>query len=216
MKPLIRFKTATQFVLDDRPDSSIKRTSQQKIVFSIIALVFWLALCANAQAPPGALWYNGDLYDLAQDNQINTGTDNIIFYPITQIYDDFTVPPPFGWNITEVFSDNLLYNGGNGAAIVGAVWEIRQGVSAGNPGEWRVHGLNAFLPPGTYHLNVTPIVSGLYSAAGNSFTTGTDCVGTPCGNNGNAFNNAPNVAYWQPVDGDFAMGLVGNSNNNPQ
>jgi hypothetical protein len=219
MKPLIKFKT-----------------------LQYIALVVWFALRANGQAPPGTLWYNGDLNGGASDNQI--GDDNFCEGPpISQIYDDFTVPPPFGWNVTEVFSDNIL---GFSGYIIGAVWEIRQGVSTGNPGvliasgftltpvatatgrfsqfacfespfEYRVEvqGLNVSLSPGTYHLNVTPIMGGV-PTTGNSVTTGTNCVGTPCGNNGNAFQNLPNGPHWTPVNGDFAMGLVGNSNNNPQ
>jgi hypothetical protein len=78
-----------------------------------------------------------------------------------------------------------------------------------------VQGLNFFLSPGTYHLNVTPILNGR-GFTYNSNTTGTDCVGTPCGNNRNAFQNVPNSVYWQPASGDFSMGLVGNLNNNPQ
>lgn len=231
---------------------SIKKTSSQKVALSIIAFLVWLALSANGQAPPGALWYNGD-FDDGNGSEFNEIVSNPYFGPpVSQIYDDVTVPPPFGWNVTEVFSDNLACGGvdcDGSTTVVGAVWEIRQGVSAGNPGvqivqgftvtpvvtatgrsgpfifsnlivpEYRVEvqGLNVFLSPGTYHLNVTPILSsGSSGAAGNSITTGTDCVGTPCGNNGNAFQNVPNGAYWQPVSGDFAMGVVGNSNNNPQ
>jgi len=78
-----------------------------------------------------------------------------------------------------------------------------------------VQGLNVFLSPGTYHLNVTPILNGR-GVTYNSITTGSDCVGTPCGNNGNAFYNLPNGPHWTPVNGDFAMGVVGSLNNNPQ
>jgi hypothetical protein len=177
MKPPIKFKTTTQFVLDDRANSSIKRTSQQKIVSSIIALVVWLGLSANGQAPPGALWYNGDMNGSPDGiglwNQIAFGSS---VGPVpSQIYDDFTVTSPFGWNVTDVFSDNIVDTWD--ASIVGAVWEIRQGLSAGNPGnliasgftltptvtgtgrsqesfgEFRVTvtGLNLFLSPGQYY-----------------------------------------------------------------
>jgi hypothetical protein len=226
MKPSIKLKTATVPLL---------------VAFAL-PLVVSLALSASAQPPPGALWYNGDFTggDGSQDNQIKSDPNDC--GPMSQIYDDFTVPPPFFWSVAEVFSDNILWDFcSQPAAIVGAVWEIRQGVSAGNPGvqivsgftvtpvltatgrnwgehgtEYRVEvqGLNVFLSPGTYHLNVTPILNG--GATLNSITTGTDCVGTPCGNNGNAFVNVPNGDYWLPVSGDFAMGVVGNSNNNPQ
>jgi hypothetical protein len=225
MKTSTKFKTATLPLL---------------ITFTVACFAF--APVANGQAPPGALWYNGD-WTTGNGNQPNwIGTcTGFCDFPMSQIYDDFTVPPPFGWNVTEVFSDNL-WDCLLGQSVIGAVWEIRQGVSAGNPGvliasgftvtpvvtatgrasscdfhEYRVEvqGLNFFLSPGTYHLNVTPIQNAGESAF-NSNTTGADCVGTPCGNNGNAFQNVPNGAYWQPVNGDFAMGLVGNSNNNPQ
>ena len=230
MKPSIKFKTATVPLL---------------IAFAL-ALVVSVVPNASAQAPPGALWYNGDFTGDGTDSQSNLIGGCDYFDPSIQIYDDFTVPPPFAWIVTEVFSDNLLADCGDYPAIIGAVWEIRQGVSAGNPGvqiaqgftvtpvltatgrswnpapgnvqvEYRVEvqGLNVFLSPGTYHLNVTPILNG-HGFTKNSNTAGTDCVGTPCGNNGNAFQNVPNGAYWTPVNGDFAMGVVGSLNNNPQ
>jgi hypothetical protein len=224
MKPSIKCKTVTLPLL---------------IAFAL-PFVVSLAPSASAQAPPGALWYNGDFTGDGTGSQTNEiGPSHCNSGPTSQIYDDFTVPPPFGWNVTEVFSD-LLFDC-DFVSITGAVWEIRKGVSAGNPGvlvasgftvtpvvtatgrswdvddEYRVEvqGLNVFLSPGAYHLNVTPILNG----GGNSYesnTTGTDCVGTPCGNNGNAFQNIPNFPSYSPVVGDFAMGVVGNTNNNPQ
>ena len=226
MQPSIKFKTSTLPLL---------------IAFALPFLVS-LSPSASAQPPPGALWYNGDYADGGGNaNQIDG--DGCDFLPTAQTYDDFTVGP-FGWNVTEIFSDNFLDNFcySSGGVIIGAVWEIRQGVSTNNPGvqiaqgftvtpvvtatgrscgtycvedRVEVQGLNFFLSPGTYHLNVTPILNGK-AAASNSITTGTDCVGTPCGNNGNAFENVPNAAYWVPVNGDFAMGIVGTVNNNPQ
>jgi hypothetical protein len=259
MKPLIKFKTLQN-----------------------IALVVSLALSASAQAgeatppvaegqskdagpsypisnqpPPGTLWYNGDLnvspFGIGLSNEIAFGYG---WGPVpAQIYDDFNVTWPFGWNVTAVFSDNLV-DTLDGNPIVGAAWEIRQGISAGNPGvliasgftltpsvtetgrgcpfgyycsaggtELRVMvtGLNLFLSPGQYWLNVTPIGnSNTDSNSQNSVTIGADCVGTPCGNNGNAFiNSASNV--WDPTTnygseyGDFAMGMVGNFvNGSPQ
>jgi hypothetical protein len=278
MKPPIKFKTTTQFVLGDRSNSSIKRTSQPKIVSSLIALVFWLALSANGQAPPGALWYNGDLdvNVVEQQNAMGFRYNQCVSESNSHIYDDFNVPAPFGWIVTDVFSDNLLeLFGSTLSTIDGVFWEIRQGVSDGNPGtlvasgatyinysviatgrskdccfcenpdvpvslvEYRVtaSGLNLFLAPGTYFLNVTPIGSEqcvfygpgfefteAVGASFNSGTNGANCVGTPCGNNNLAFINAPTDlgANWEPTTNldssshDFAMGVVGNSNNNPQ
>ena len=274
MKPPIKFKTTTQFVLGDRSNSSIKRTSQPKIVSSLIALVFWLTLSANGQAPPGALWYNGDLdvNVVEQQNAMGFGYSQCVAESNSHIYDDFNVPAP-GWVVTDVFSDNLLeLFGSTLSKIDGVFWEIRQGVSEGNPGtlvangatyinysvtstgrskgaycfnpivnvslvEYRVmaSGLNVFLAPGTYFLNVTPIGSEqcvfygsgfefteAVGAAFNSGTNGANCVGTPCGNNNFAFINAPDDlgANWEPttnLDGsshDFAMGVLGNPPSN--
>jgi hypothetical protein len=228
MKPLIKFKT-----------------------LQYIALLVWFALRANGQAPPGALWYNGDMNGSPDGsglpNQIGFGaSDECHLEDPSQIYDDFTVPGPFAWNVTEVFSDNIL---GPSTTISGAVWEIRQGVSTGNPGiviasgftltpnltptgrtgfmtcngvgdtenRVTVTGLNVFLLPGQYWLSVTLFGSGWGpvgfcctdgSFSDNSFTVGADCVGTPCGNDGNAFVKSPND-FWAPTTGDFAMGVVG-------
>jgi hypothetical protein len=182
MKRSIKFKTATLPLL---------------IAFAL-PFVVSLTPSASAQAPPGALWYNGDYADGAGSNANLIGGDGCTVASAVQTYDDFTVPQPFGWNITEVFSDNQLYNSCSFEeyAIIGALWEIRQGVSTGNPGvqiaqgftvtpvvtatgrikEYRVEvqGLNFFLSPGTYHLNVTPIVNGKAETF-NSIATGTKC-----------------------------------------
>jgi hypothetical protein len=83
----------------------------------------------------------------------------------------------------------------------------------GNP-----HRLNIFLPmlPSGQHdwLNVTPVGNG----KGRSFdstTSGTNCVGTPCGNDQNAFFNSTFFgAYFmstanEGVPGDFSNGVIG-------
>jgi hypothetical protein len=126
------------------------------------------------------------------------------------------------WNVTAVFSDNLLTAG---FVTTGADWEIRTGVSEGNAGaliasgttnspivsatgrcgfglcEYMVEvtGLNVFLPmlPAGLHywLNVTPVGNG----SGRSFnttTSGANCVGTPCGNDGNAFFNSTSFGSY--------------------
>jgi hypothetical protein len=189
---------------------------------------------AIAQAPPGSLWYNGD-WDFVNGlaNERNT--------LVTQaaVYDDFNVTAPLGWNVTAVFSDNLSYT-----VITAADWEIRTGVSEGNAGtlvasgttnspivtptgrggeirEYMVEatGLNLFLPmlPAGQHywLNVTPVGNG----TGRSYistTSGTHCVGTPCGNDMNAFFNSTyfgtdftsTANEGQPYD--YSMGVIGN------
>jgi hypothetical protein len=144
--------------------------------------------------------------------------------------------------VTAVFSDNLLIPS-LPITITGADWEIRSGVSEGNAGtliasgstdsplitatgrggeilEYMVEvtGLNVFLPmlPSGQHywLNVTPVGNG----AGRSFdatTSGAHCVGTPCGNDQDAFFNSTFFgAYFtstanenQPYD--YSMGVIG-------
>jgi hypothetical protein len=82
-----------------------------------------------------------------------------------------------------------------------------------------VTGLNVFLPmlPSGQHywLNVTPVgngTGGIY----NSTTSGLDCVGTPCGNDDNAFWNSTYFGVFfdhtsNHCDGcnDFSMGVIG-------
>ena len=176
------------------------------------------------------LWYNGDFNNInGLANEQNTLVEQ------ASVYDNFIVPSP-GWHVTGVFSDNLL-----NTTVTGANWEIRSGVSEGNGGtvvasgttatpvvtptgrsgfgftEFMVEitGLSVDLAPGTYWLNVTPIGDG----GGRSFdsdTSGTNCVGLPCGNDDNAFINSTTFGFvfhntssgdiGQP---DFSMGVNG-------
>src|SRR5262249_24755859 len=140
-----------------------------------------------------------------------------------------------GWTLTSVFSDNLANTN-----ITGATWEIRQGISEGNGGTLiasgstttplvtptgrsgfgftefmvEVTGLNVSLSPGTYWLNVT-VVGDLTGRSFDSTTSGANCVGTPCGNNLNAFFNSnffganftSTSNQGQPTD--FSMGVDG-------
>src|SRR5882724_3817321 len=109
MKPSIKFRTTTPSVL---------------ILFALGAF----GLSAMGQPPPGTLWYNGDLNGSPNGiglwNQIAFGSRGLGAPIPSQIYDDFNVTWPFGWNVTEVFSDNLVDT--LDGSIVGAVWEIRQ------------------------------------------------------------------------------------------
>jgi hypothetical protein len=214
---------------------------KNKYNFAARAALFVLALTAAfalnttaiAQAPPGGyggtLWYNGDF------NGIN-GLANERNTAVTQaaVYDDFNVTGP-GWNVTAVFSHNL-----ENTTVTAADWEIRSGVSEGNAGtlvasgttnsplvtltwchfgfcEYQVEvtALNVHLNPGTYWLNVTPVGNG----TGRSFdstTSGAHCVGTPCGNDQNAFFNSTFFGTYftstsnegQPFD--YSMGVIGN------
>jgi hypothetical protein len=204
----------------------------------VLALTAALALntTAIAQAPPGSLWYNGDWnFTGGLANERNTG--------VTQaaVYDDFDVTAPLGWHVTAVFSDDLT---DLGTVITGADWEIRTGVSEENAGtliasgttnsplvtptgrglqltEYMVEvtGLNVFLPmlpSGQYYwLNVTPVGNGT-GRSFNSKTSGTNCVGTPCGNDDNSFFNSTffganfdHASNWVGYPADFSDGVIG-------
>jgi hypothetical protein len=208
---------------------------------ALLALALTAALVLNttaiAQAPPGSLWYNGDYNGVnGLANERNT------FVSQAAVYDDFNVTAPLGWHVTALFSDNLMPFGQ--PPIVGADWEIRTGISEGNAGtlvasgttnspivtltgrsgfgftEYMVEvtGLNVLLPmlPSGQHywLNVTPVGSGS-GGSFNSTTSGTNCVGTPCGNDQNAFFNSTFFgAYFtstanEGVPGDFSNGVIG-------
>src|SRR5438552_5978403 len=208
-------------------ETAMKNKYNLTVRASLLALVLTAAFALNASAV--TLWYNGDF------NQVN-GLANERNTIVSQaaVYEDFNVTGA-GWNITSVFSDNLA-----NTVISGADWEIRTGISEGNAGTLvasgttsapvvtltgrsgfgyleymvQVNGLNITLAPGHYWLNVTPIDGGSGRSL-NSTTSGVNCVGTPCGNNDNAFFNSTyfgakfrntNNAYGQP---DFSMGVVG-------
>src|SRR5437773_3150973 len=186
----------------------------------------WLIRAQKSPRQPSGdvLWYNGDF----------NGVNGLANEPGSSIYDNFIVPSP-GWHVTSVFSDNL-----ENTPATRATWEIRSGVSEGNGGTLvasgmttmpvvtptgrsgfgftefmvEVTGLSVDLAPGTYWLNVTPI--GNCGRSFDSDTSGTNCVGLPCGNDDNAFINSTTFGYnfhntssgdiGQP---DFSMGVVG-------
>jgi hypothetical protein len=181
------------------------------------ALVLNTAVCA--QAPPGSLWYNGDFNGVGYHVNGHNTSD-----PPDAVHDDFNVTFP-GWELTAIFSDDLL-----STVVTGAIWEIRSGCSVGNTGtlvaagstntptvtptgrsgfgytEYMVEvtGLNLILAPGAYWLSVTPLGNG----TGHSFnttTSGANCVGTPCGNDGQSWFDSVG-----PFDTrDFSMGVIG-------
>jgi hypothetical protein len=212
--------------MKDKYCSLVRATLPALFVTAALVVVNSTAI---AQAPPGSLWYNGDFNDVnGLANERNT--------VVTQaaVYDDFNVTAP-GWNVTAVFSDNLSYT-----VITAADWEIRTGISEGNSGtlvasgttnspivtltgrggfgiqEYMVEvtGLNVFLPmlPSGQHywLNVTPVGNG----SGRSFistTSGMNCVGAPCGNDGNSFFNSTffGTYFAGPSNIDYSMGVIG-------
>jgi hypothetical protein len=217
---------------------------------AVLALTSSAAFAFNtsvrAQPPPAPLWYNGSgpyrsyrpppgaLHN-ERDTRIGSGQ-------FSSVYDNFNVTGG-GWNVTEVFSNNLVPLG---FVVTGATWEIRSGttllatggtlVASGTTAaphvighcdnyywDWceyeiKVTGLNVFLPvlPAGefYWLNVTPIGN----LTGHSYarqTSGRNCVGTPCGNDGDSFWNSNffNIK-WKPAailepQNDFSMGVNG-------
>jgi hypothetical protein len=202
----------------------------------VTAALALLNTTAIAQAPPGSLWYNGDSNGFY-------GLHNERSTPVNQaaVYDDFNITGGPVWDVTAVFSDNAIVQG----PITGADWEIRTGISEGNGGtlvasgtttspvvtptgridgglhEYMVEvtGLNVFLPmlPSGQHywLNVTPVSNGAPADSYNPTTSGTNCVGTPCGNDQNAFWNSTFFGVYftstanegQPYD--YSMGVIG-------
>jgi hypothetical protein len=197
-----------------------------------VAAAFVLNTTAIAQAPPRSLWYNGDYNAInALANERNTLVSQ------AAVYDDFRVTAPQGWRVTAVFSDNYLTT-----VVTGADWEIRTGVSEGNGGTLvasgttnspvvtliegcfqicvyrvKVIGLNIFLPmlPSGRHywLNVTPVGNGT-GRSFNATTSGLHAVGSPPGNNQNAFFNSTQFgAYFTSTSNesqpyDYSMGAI--------
>ena len=204
---------------------------------TLLALALTAAFALNtsvrAQALPGSLWYNGDLNHV--NGLANERDDSLGFGQYAHVFDDFKVTDSPGWHLTSLYSNNIMNYSTSTTAVE---WSIHQGITEGNPGTTvasgtstdfaitvhhvdefteytvRVLGLNINLAPGTYFLNVTPVGSG----QGRSFdsdTSGVGCIGTPCGNNGNAFfdsnffgaNYQSTAEQGQP--GDFSMGVIG-------
>ena len=205
---------------------------------ALLALALIAAFAFNtrmsAQALPGSIWYNGDRNHT--NGLANERDDTLGFGQYAHVFDDFNVTDSPGWHLTSLYSNNYMTMFYQTTAVE---WSIHQGITEGNPGTTvasgtstdfaitvhdtgdeiteytvRVLGLNINLAPGTYFLNVTPVGSG----GGRSFdsdTSGVGCIGTPCGNNGNAFfdsnffgaNYQSTAEQGQP--GDFSMGVIG-------
>jgi hypothetical protein len=172
------------------------------------------------------LWYNGDLNGFAVGNQTNPGDGTID----SSVYDNFNIARPA--RVTSVFSNNMVH--GSFAAL-GAKWEIRSGVSAGNGGtlvssgitttafSWTptgrvlqggvqreyslvVTGLNVSLSRGTYWLSVVPLGNG----AGGSLISGTsglNAIGFPKGGDNKSYTTSAFYTF-QSVAGNFSCGPI--------
>jgi hypothetical protein len=185
---------------------------------AVLALTSSAAFAFNtsvrAQPPPGPLWYNGDtdlLNGLSNERDTELGSGQF-----SSVYDNFNVTGG-GWNVTEVFSRNLVYFG---FVVRGATWEIRSGTTLVHTGGTLVASGTTVAPIVTViHCgNVTPI-SNLTGRSFDEETMGANCVGTPCGNDGNSFLNSNFFDIkWKPTasllrdrdpKSDFSMGVNG-------
>jgi hypothetical protein len=216
--------------------AQIRPANKAHAVRGAFYLIVLVATCATPFAlaqragTSSTLWYNGDfdgVNGLANERNTSLGVGQF-----ASVYDDFFVMDSGGWDVTAVFSDDL-----ENTNVTGATWEIRQSISPQNGGiliasgmtmtpvvtptgrsgfgftefQIEVTGLAVHLPfsANPYWLNVTPTGDG----TGRSFdstTSGANCVGTPCGNDGNAFLNASFGPPWQgPQPSDFSMGVNG-------
>jgi hypothetical protein len=174
----------------------------QKHLFVVATVVLVGAGLRGPEAHAATLWYNGDTD--GRDAFVNqTGA------PDGLVYDDFIVPIGDTYNITAVFSNDMMYNS---TAATTAHWEIRSGVSSGNGGTLLASGdgadtvtatgrtfnpgitldeytnqvaVNVILTAGTYWLAVAPDVSSQNSYI--STTSGANAVGSPPGNDGDSF-----------------------------
>jgi hypothetical protein len=176
----------------------------------------------------GSLWYNGNFDGVnGSPNEINPSVPGNSY-----TFTDFNVTDPGGWNVTGLYSNNLMESSFTATT---AAYEIRSGVSSGNAGtlvfsgtapatktltgrsgvgldEYTVliSGLNIHLDPGTYHLSVTPIGPGS-GRSYNSTTSGANAVGTPAGNNGNDFLRSVIFSsnYAPTTHPDHSNGVIG-------
>ena len=188
----------------------------------------------DSSPPPHPLWYNGDFDGVdGLSNEQDTFAQGY-----SHVYDDFNVTDELGWDVSSVYSNDLI-----STVVTGATWEIHQGITPGNGGTVVSQGMTTtplvlptgrsgfgyteytvsvpvtgvHLDPGSYYLNVTPIGSLDDGRSFDSTTSGANCAGTPCGNNDNSFFDSPlifGVVFGRASDQgsqfhDFSMGVIG-------
>lgn len=176
-------------------------------------LLALLGVASMGNIHADTLWSNGDL-DFQSGLVSTTGP------AVTGIvYDDFNVTSPYGWNVTGV-AGNFYYT--TDLAGTTANWEIRSGISSGNPGTLiasgtgtvaltsmgtyqptttpynvehvSLTGLNVNLTPGTYWVGIQPITTSGYGFLGS--TSGSNAIGTPAGNDANAYATRPDQSQY--------------------
>lgn len=202
----------------------------QKTAAAVLALTSLAALRAQGLSGNQVGWYNGD-YRVAMSASVDWYASAQDF---NRTFDNFTVPTG-GWAVTGLFA----YHNMSVRGITQASWEIRSGVSASSRGSLvasgvsaatqslldeypdgtqnyliAVAGLSVSLPPGTYWLSVTPVGT----ASQQSWllpTAGSNAIGSPPGNDGQAYIFAPDgfpklqtVSGSAGSSGDFSMGVL--------
>ena len=161
------------------------------------------------------------------------------------VYDDFIVPTGDGaWQVTAVFSNNV-FGDNNGRLPTEVRWEIRMNMSPFAGGTLIAGGVSpavvsatgrilseytvlasvsVTLFPGEYWLSVAPVDPGVDEGpyyAVISPTTGANCIGNPCGNDGNSFEYVeplvPSTNFLPIPLGfeDFSLGILGSKSPNP-
>jgi len=200
----------------------------------------------NPRQPSGdpVLWYNGDLD--GRDGGANQFEGQFGAGFFSEVADNFG-PTSGQWTVTGVFSNNIMDPGlntaittanweirtgvseGNGGTVVASASNAPAtvtptGRSAFGRTEYTVEvdGLNVTLdalPAGQfYFLDVVPVVP--LGVGGQSFittTSGANCVGTPCGNDGNSWwnSNLFGVTWTTTMNlfgsgtWDLSMGVIG-------
>jgi hypothetical protein len=189
------------------------RTLKTQLAIAVVlvdsVLLHWTTFRARADT----LWYSGDFDSQAGYSNVRS----TISSNATVMFERFDVTDGNGWGVTSLWSDNFspdnsFFSGG----VTQADWSIRTGMGTGNAGtilfggigsltltptgrkyvtpvgtnleyKLEITGLNVYLPPGEYWMNVTP-----YSAGGVaiSSTGGANAIGTPFG------GNDPGLWWW--------------------
>jgi hypothetical protein len=174
------------------------------------AIISVIVLCVNAIPIRAAIhWYSGD-FD-GQSGYVNRfDITGLSVLPEAKMCENFIVTDPAGWNVTEVWSNNFNLGGtvtqaewsirsgmapGNGGTILfsgtspvsvtptGRFYQLDPMDPPNLEYTFMVSGVNAFLPPGEYWLNVTPYAQ---SDVLISSSTGSGAVGIPPANDVNA------------------------------
>jgi hypothetical protein len=196
-----------------------------RLQVSFICLVGAVFASPCSAAP--ILWYNGDPaynYSFGFPGASNEYYSTAIRM---QAYDNFIVPSGQTWTVQGLFARHAIISGVNLTNLTQAKWEIRSGLSSGNPGTLiasgissvtvtnngvipsssfteyllEVDGLNVVLGSGTYWMNLQPITTNLIGpfTSYQTRTFGAGAIGSPPGNDGNTFLSFYPFYYFTPL-----------------